>query len=392
MRNLPQVKKSVKALSTVLGLCGQGCALLSPAARLRHVPELIPLDQVHRVLVIQLFALGDVLLSLPLIKGLRSVCPQGEIDVWLARNLQHEFKTLLPYVDRTIAADSCSIARTLSTVRDLRKKRYDVAFVLYPVLIGSWLARVTGARYRVGYTHDFDYRESLGGAESFLLTHPVKLGPAVIHDTQRYLALGRCLGLSLTQSPPFLYPPSSMNSYTHHFFLQQGFDGKRPLIGINPNASWKGKQWPALQFAQLADSLIQNQNVQVVFFGSKPEKEYVEGIIRSMKNKPLCAAGQTTLTQMAALISRCHLFISNDSGPMHMACALDVPTLAVMGPTRTEMFRPWASTFRIVQNPLPCTPCKDENTDQCSHFSCIRSICVDAVYDAAVEMMRSSLS
>ena len=77
-----------------------------------------------------------------------------------------------------------------------------------------------------------------------------------------------------------------------------------------------------------------------------------------------------------------------DSGPMHMACALDVPTLAVMGPTRTEMFGPWATHRRIIRNSLPCVPCKYENTNLCRHFSCIRSISVDSVYRNVVEMLR----
>ncbi len=312
----------------------------------------------------------------PLLKGLRSLYPQGEIDVWVARNLQQEFKALLPYVNRTIAADSRSISKVFSTIRELRKRRYDMAFVLYPVAIGGWLAWVTGARYRIGYTQDLENTDSLRGADSFLLTHPVKLKATIIHDTQRYLDLARSIGLSPSWDPPFLYPPSSMNSFTHQFFHQQGFQEdmppkmplNRPLIGMNPNASWEGKKWPPEKFARLADLLIQNQKVQVLFFGSKPEREYVEGIISLMRNKPLCAAGQTSLTQMAALIRQCHLFISNDTGPMHMACALDVPTLAIMGPTKIEMFRPWASHSRIVRNPLPCTPCKQENTDLCQPF------------------------
>jgi ADP-heptose:LPS heptosyltransferase len=423
MKDIPQIKKSVKMLSHVLDFCGQSYSLLFPA-RPGHIPDrhilkLISFDQIHRILVIQLYALGDVLLSLPLLKGLRALYPQGEIDFWVARNLQQEFKVLLPYINRTVAADFHSIARIFSMVRELRKRHYDMAFVLYPVAIGGWLAWVTGARYRIGYTQDLENTDSLRGAESFLLTHPVKLGDAIIHDTQRYLDLARSTGLSLRWDPPFLYPPSSMNSFTNQFLhqdqllyqsrhesLHQSLHHQcshedmalnpslkmpldRPLIGMNPNASWEGKKWPGSKFARLADLLIQEQKVQVLFFGSKTEREYVEGIISLMRNKPLSAAGQTSLTQMASLIRRCLLFISNDTGPMHMACALDVPTLAIMGPTKIEMFRPWASQSRVVQNPLPCTPCQQENTDLCHHFSCIRSICVDSVYETAVDMMRS---
>jgi len=387
MKDIPQIKKSVKILSRVLDFCGQSCSVLFPA-RAGDTLETIPSDQVHRILVIQLFALGDVLLSLPLIKGLRALYPQQEIDVWVARNLRQEFASMLPYVNRTIAADSRSIGKVFSTIRELRKARYDMALVLYPVAIGSWLAWMTGARFRIGYTRDLENTDSLHGADSFLLTHPVKLKAAIIHDTQRYLDLARSIGISPAWVPPFLYPPSSMDSFAHQFLQQQGLREDMPLIGMNPNASWEGKKWPSEKFARLADLLIQNRNVQVLFFGSKPEREYVEGIISLMRNKAMCAAGQTSLAQMAALIRRCSLFISNDTGPMHMACALDVPTLAIMGPTKVEMFRPWAGRSSVVQNPLPCTPCRQENTGICSHFSCIRSISVDSVYGAAVGMMQ----
>ncbi|MEW6379163.1 MAG: lipopolysaccharide heptosyltransferase II [bacterium] len=388
MRGLPQVKKHINILSRVLDLCGRVCGRTLPAGT-QSPPPVIPPGQVRRILLIQLFALGDVLLSLPLVKGLRSRYPHGEIDLWVGKNWQ-ELRSLLPYVDQVISADSRSIGKTFTTLKRLRKKRYDAALVLYPVVIGSWLALLSGARYRIGYPHDFDYRESLAaGADHFLLTHPVELGSTIVHDTQRYLALGSELGLSLPPEPPFLYPPLPIISSMQSFLRQAGFQGDKPLVGMNPNASWQGKQWPSSHFAQLADRLIENQNVQVLFFGSRTETAYIESMTALMKNKPLSAAGKTSLVEAAALIQHCRLFISNDSGPMHMACALDVPVLAIMGPTKIGMFRPWSSISRIVQSSLPCAPCKQENTDLCGHFSCIRSISVDSVYEAAVEMLRN---
>lgn len=387
MRDLPQVKKHINLLSRILDLCGRACVRVFPAGN-QSPPPVIPPKKVQRILLVQLFALGDILLSLPLVKGLRSQYPRGEIDLWVGKNWQ-ELRSLLPYVDQVISADSRSISTTFATLIKLRKKHYDVALVLYPVVIGSWLALLSGARYRIGFTHDFDYRESLAvGADRFLLTHPVKLGSTIAHDTQRYLALGRELGLSLPPEPPFLYPTLPVISSMQSFLRQTGFRGDRPLIGMNPNASWQGKQWPASHFAQLADRLIENRNVQVLFFGSRAEKAYIENMIPLMKNKPLSVAGKTSLAEAAALIQHCRLFISNDSGPMHMACALDVPVLAIMGPTKIGMFRPWSSISRIVQSFLPCAPCTQENTDLCGHFSCIRSISVDSVYEAAVEMLR----
>jgi len=391
MKELPQVKKRINLLARGLDLCGQLCSRLLPTSEAHRLPPpIIPEEQVRRILVIQLFALGDILLSLPLVKSLRGRYPQGEIDLWVGKSWRG-IQPLIPFVDRLISADSQNIAKTLSTLRSVRKRRYDVALVLYPVVIGSWLAFLSGARYRIGYTHDFDHRQSLAKSSSFLLTHPLELGQSIIHDTQRYLALGRVLGLSyLKPQPPFLFPPRGIISSSKNFLLQMGFRADQPLVGINPNASWQGKRWPGSHFARLADLLIDTHKVQVLFFGSCSEQAYVEKIIAFMKHDPLCAAGKTSLAEVAALIQHCCLFISNDSGPMHIACALDVPTLAIMGPTKVEMFGPWSSISRIVQSAFPCSPCRQENTNLCGHFSCIRSISVDLVYKAAVEMLSLS--
>ena len=384
MKNLPQFKNSIKMLNNFLDLGCRGYALLFPH-RLQPGPKQINLEKIESILVIQLYALGDVLLSLPLLKGLRSAYPKGKIDFCIGKNWL-KLKPCLPYIDRIIAADSRNAFKTLSILKNLYKRHYDLAFVLYPVLAGSWLSFLVGAQYRIGYTRDFDNRESLGKASSSLLTHPVTLGHQTVHDTQRYRALADHIGLSLKWEPPFLYPPPMAESFIQRVFRHRLLDKARFLIGMNPNASWEGKRWPSFKFAQLADLLIQDMNAQVVFFGSPAERKYTEEIIALMKYKPLWP-GPTSLIEMASLIRHCHLFISNDSGPMHMSCALDVPTLAVMGHSRIDMFQPWASISRFIQNPLPCAPCQQIKANQCRHFSCIRSISVDSVFTAAGEML-----
>lgn len=389
MKNLPQVRKRVKGLSSLLHLAGQGYSLISPWWPRSASPKAISFspDRINRLLVIQLFALGDVLLSLPLVKGLRSLWPEAQMDFWMAKNWL-ELAPMLPYLDRVVAADSRSILKTLSLLRKLRAIHYDLVFVLYPVTIGSWMAYLSGATYRIGYTRDYDNRDGLAGVEELLLTHPLALAETMVHDTQRYLGLAHHLGLSPKWEPPFLIPTPSDQALAQAFF--QGVSpSARLLIGLNPNASWEGKRWPADKFAQLADLLIQEQKGQLLFFGATQDSEYVKKVMAMMSCPALSVAGETSLGQMAALIQACDLFISNDSGPMHMACALNVPTLAIMGPTKIEMFRPWASLSRVVHQPLNCTPCQHENTAYCQHFLCINSIAVEDVYEAVREMIGS---
>jgi ADP-heptose:LPS heptosyltransferase len=131
-----------------------------------------------------------------------------------------------------------------------------------------------------------------------------------------------------------------------------------PRIGLHTGARPPARRWPAAHFASLADELVRRYNAQILLTGAPNESETISKVIACMRTQPVNLAGKTSLGGLAALIRQLDLFISNDTGPAHLAYALDTPSITIFGPAD---YRRWAplQPFRhlIVRHPVPCSPC-----------------------------------
>jgi len=164
-------------------------------------------------------------------------------------------------------------------------------------------------------------------------------------------------------------------------------DAKRRLVLICPGARSHIKRWSAEGFARLADRLIDEAQVEVVFTGEPDEASLVREILDTMHHQAHNAVGTTTIRQLAALITHCHLVITNDSASLHLACAVNVPVLALFGPTDPRKYGPTGVCDRVIQRRLFCVPCEQA---LCRfHHECMRFITADEVYRAAKEMLAS---
>jgi heptosyltransferase-2 len=140
------------------------------------------------------------------------------------------------------------------------------------------------------------------------------------------------------------------------------------------------------RYANLADRLIDGLGADVLIFGSHAEKPMAEAVARAMEHTPVLVAGKTTLREFMALLAKCHLVITNDSGPMHVAAALGLPLLAIFGSTDERATGPVGLRVRIVKHPVECSPC---GLRQCPiDFRCMTGISVDDVYTAALESVK----
>ncbi|MBI3012912.1 MAG: glycosyltransferase family 9 protein, partial [Elusimicrobia bacterium] len=149
------------------------------------------------------------------------------------------------------------------------------------------------------------------------------------------------------------------------------------LIGMNPGSMWKTKRWLPEYFAQVADTLQKERNCQIILFGSDQDKTAVRSVCSFMKSPVINLCGKTDLKTLTSLISRCSLFITNDSGPMHLASAAGVPLVAIFGPTTRELgFFPLGDKSVVVELELPCRPCSLHGGDRCplKHFKCMRDL------------------
>jgi ADP-heptose:LPS heptosyltransferase len=163
------------------------------------------------------------------------------------------------------------------------------------------------------------------------------------------------------------------------------------VVGINAGSVWATKRWLAAGFAAVADRIIRDLKARVIFVGGAKDAASVNEVLTMMKEQPLNWVGETTLKELVAVVARCQAFLTNDSGPLHIAVASLVPTVAIFGPTTRELgFFPYGSGHVVIEKDLACRPCGLHGADRCplGHFKCMKDITPDEVFAA----VRSQLS
>ena len=159
---------------------------------------------------------------------------------------------------------------------------------------------------------------------------------------------------------------------------QHGINGVKSLIAINPVAKWETKLWPNKKFAELADMLIDQYDMKIVFTGGIKDYSIIQAITSSMKGLAINFAGETTLTELAALYEKAALVISTDTGPMHLAAAMGTPVVALFGPTAPWRTGPYGTNHHVISAELECSPCFKR---RCETRDCMYQISVKQVMD-----------
>jgi heptosyltransferase-2 len=260
----------------------------------------------------------------------------------------------------------------------IRRGRFDLAVLFQNAFEAALLARLGGIRYRVGYAVD---------GRGFLLTHPVRrkehvLGP---HQVEYYLSILRAMGWQVRLRDPRLYLDDARLRQGDRILKSRGFGAEDFLVGLGPGAIYgEAKRWPPDRFATIGDWAAQRWNARVLVFGSTTEQEICRDLCRSMENEPLNLCGRTSLGEAMATISRCSLFVTNDSGLMHIAVAVGVPTVAVFGSTDPAATGPRGPLTRVVRHDHDCAPCLQR---ECSRgYVCLLGIEPDEVWEAMVSL------
>lgn len=208
-----------------------------------------------------------------------------------------------------------------------------------------------------------------------------------MHQREAYLHLIDWVGSeSEFERRPFLVITEKERQSAADLLLDEGIARWEQMIGINPGAAYgSSKRWNPARFAAAADRLLERHPAKAVIFGGPAEVAIAEEVRRNMKHPAVVAAGKTTVRMMMALIARCRLFITNDSGPMHVASALGVPVVAVFGPTNPDATSPAGTDDLIVRNKVDCAPCTHR---ECPiDHRCMTGISVETVVEAAERQM-----
>jgi heptosyltransferase-2 len=342
----------------------------------------IDFDKVNRVLIRGTNWIGDVVMTFPAIAAVRETLPKARITV-LVKPWVADLVRMHPAVDEVMVYERpgrhSGLGGLIALARELRGKNFDAALLLQNAIEAAIIARLAGIPVRAGYSTD---------ARGLLLTHPVKRTAQVmtVHQSMYYLEMLKALGFRSSGDALILAATEKQRHSAEKLLGQFGIAGRRPLVGMAPGAAYgPAKRWFPERFAAVADRLAGRTGCPVLLFGSAGDRASTEAVQAAAKNPFIDIAGRTNLEEAIALIARCDLFITNDSGLMHVAGALGVPTVAIFGSTNPQTTYPLGERTVILRRPVDCSPClkKECPTD----FRCMDLVTVDEVYDESVRLL-----
>jgi lipopolysaccharide heptosyltransferase II len=290
-----------------------------------------------------------------------------------------------PYIDDVIIYDKDgrhkSWVRSMGFARNLKKKKFDLSLILHPT------NRVHLVTFFAGITRRIGYDRKLGFLLTDRIKHTKQLG--VKHELEYNLDLVRYLGIQPQEKALFMPLSGISEKWAEEFFAQEGIREGDKLLAIHPGASCPSKVWPNERFAQVADKLIDKYGFKVLVIAGPKDISIAQNLIKNMRHPALNLAGKTSLSQLASILKRCRLFLSNDSGPVHVSCAVGTPVISIFGRNQLGLsprrWGPVGSKDKILHKEIGCIECLAHNCIK--EFACLKAVTVDDVI-AAVEAMK----
>ncbi len=339
----------------------------------------------ERILVVRTDRIGDVLLSTPVIKALRENYPHAYIAVMVSP-YSKDIVEGNPYLDEVIIYDKegkhRSWRRTLKFARNLKKKRFDLALVLHPTNRVHLITLLAAIPRRVGYDR------KLGFLLTDRIVHLKHLGEK--HELEYTLDLLRYVGIEPQDKNPFMPIREDSERWADKILRDEEVGQSDKLLALHPGASCPSKIWPYQRFAEVADKLNQKYGFKILVLAGPKELGLAEKLISHMQAKAVNLAGRTSVSQLASILKRCRLFISNDSGPVHIASAVGVPVISIFGRGQEGLSpQRWGSLGlkdKILHKKIGCIECLAHNCVK--NFACLKAITVDDVMAAADSILR----
>jgi heptosyltransferase II len=319
--------------------------------------------------------LGDLVMATPILTDLRNTWPEAKITALcqgaLGAVIQED-----PHIDQVVSFKRPSRWLQRQALKEiihpLRQGGYDLGILLTNSLSSAWWFWQGNVKNRVGYAAHW---------RSWLLDFPVPF-PEKGHSQHlvtTYKMLLEPLGIPVSPTSPRLFFTSGELQAARALLVEHGVEPSELLIGINPGAAYgSAKCWLPDRFKQLSQHLLDYPNLKILFFGDKAGAPLVQEICHKLPpNRVINLAAKTSLRQLMALIQTCNLFLTNDSGPMHVASALGVPLIALFGSTSDQTTGPY-NGGRVIHKHVPCSPCYRR---ECPiDFRCMTRIEVGEVY------------
>ncbi len=324
---------------------------------------------------------GDAIFITPALSALRSGFPKAKISLLTPEKVAEIYQGNPNINELIIYKRKGSLKERMKLIRTLKEKKFDLGIIMqstsYEPAILFYLARILE---RVGYSHSL---------RNLLLTKVVKRSKGTQHEVDFFLGLIKALRVEIEGKEVFMAENREAKAWAGNFLIENGRKEGDPLIGIFPGAYFgPAKRWFPERYATLADRLIKSYRARVVLLGEKNDLPLIQKIIDKMTANPINAAGKTSLKQLRALIERCHLFITNDSGPLQIASTIKTPIIALFGSSDPQKTGPWRKKdCSIIYKKVPCSPCFRR---KCEKLTCFKEIRVEDVFQAAKTYLKTS--
>ena len=336
------------------------------------------LPNIRKILIIRNDGIGDLLNSTPAIAMLRQNYVDAEITV-LVQPLNAPILMGNSDVDRILIFDRANEHRRLRDrlqfYRSLRRERYDLAIAMRTASWCNFAAFLSGAKYRLRR-----YQKRFKST----LTHPwrgrYKKGKS--HEVNRNFDLIELICDGTRHQRLVLNLLDDEIGGARQLLTEWGIAPNDFLVGIHPGGSSFDKRWPEENYAQVADALVREYGAKILILRGPDEAELERNLQNAMQSEPIVHPPRS-IRELAALIARCRLFVCNDSGPMHIAAALGVRTVAIFGPTDHVAWRPLSDESTIVRRDMPCWPCSAHNCK--IGWECTKKLAVDTVWNRIEE-------
>ena len=336
------------------------------------------------ILIVKLSAIGDVIHTLPALNAIRNYYPDANIT-WLVEEDAAPLVIGHKALDRVIVSKrkrwlkALKSLSLLSTIKDvhgfikvLRDTRYDMILDFQALLKSGILIALARGQRKIGFGKGLEHMEH----SYMFLNERIPAVDMEIHALTRGMVLLNAIGIP-TNEIEYKLPVSNDDcEKVDELMKRHDINGVKFLIAINPVAKWESKLWPKERFARLADMIIDEYDARIIFTGGSEDRHIIQDIMSAMKGRALNLAGHTTLKMLAALYEKTALVISTDTGPMHLAAAMETPVVAIFGPTAPWRTGPYGSGHRVVRADPECSPCFKR---QCETMDCMHQISEDQV-------------
>jgi len=346
-----------------------------------------------KILIIRLSAIGDVVHTLPAVHLLKKYLPGCHIT-WVVEQAAADLLRGYDDIDELLVSQRkkwLGLLRTGAVVaafaqagaffRRLRNAEYDLVLDFQGLFKSAVLAGLSRGKRTIGFA---------GARELAALFYTERAAAPAFddHAIKRHMGLLRHLGIADSQTVFSSFWGKDEEASTAGFLSNFDAASRSPLICVHPCAAWPTKCWDDEKMAVMCDKLQKDSGARIVFTGAAAEQDYIAGILSRMATPALNLAGRTNLRELACLFAQSALVIAMDSGPLHLACAVGAPVVALFGPTAPWRTGPFGPRARVVRKELACSPCYKKKACPLGHHRCMHDMTVEDVYGVCAEYLR----